>query len=55
MKNYIDGIDFHNLENQKYYAPPITWSQEKKKDLITKRKMGIWSCSAAVKVQKEIT
>lgn len=37
MKNYIDGIDFHNLENQKYYAPPITWSQEKKKDLITKR------------------
>lgn len=37
MRGYIDGIDFHNLEAQRYYAPPSTWDQEKKKDLMTSR------------------
>lgn len=37
MKGYIDGIDFHGLEIQKYYAPPSTWDSKKKKDLIISR------------------
>lgn len=28
----INGIDFHNLEAQKYWAPPASWSDEKKKE-----------------------
>lgn len=32
MKGYIDGIDFINLPAQKYYAPPNSWSEEKKYD-----------------------
>ena len=32
MKNYIDGIDFFNLEIMKYYAPSTSWSEEKKKE-----------------------
>ena len=32
LKGIIDGIDFWNLEAQKYYAPPNSWSQEKKYD-----------------------
>ena len=32
MKNYIDNVDFHNLDVQKYWAPPASWSPEKKKN-----------------------
>ena len=28
----IQNIDFHNLEAQKYWAPPSTWTPEKKKE-----------------------
>lgn len=31
MKNFINGIDFHNLEPQKYWAPPASWDDERKK------------------------
>lgn len=31
MKGYIDGYNFAELEVQKYYAPPASWSDEKKK------------------------
>lgn len=31
MKNYIDGIDFHELPPQKYWTPPASWSKERKK------------------------
>lgn len=37
MKYYIDGIDFWNLEPQRYYAPPKSWSAEKIKDITTSR------------------
>lgn len=37
MKGYIDGIDFYNLDIQKYYAPPKSWSLEKIKDTTTSR------------------
>ena len=37
MKGYIDGIDFHNIDAMKYYAPPASWTPEKKKDLIVNR------------------
>ena len=32
MYGYIDGYDFGEMEAQKYYCPPSTWSDEKKKD-----------------------
>lgn len=32
MKCIIDGIDFYNLEAQRYYAPPASWSIEKRKE-----------------------
>lgn len=32
MYGYIDGVDFLEMEAQKYYAPPASWSDEKKKD-----------------------
>lgn len=32
MLGYIDGIDFGELDAMKYYTPPATWSDEKKKD-----------------------
>jgi ATP-dependent DNA ligase len=32
MYGYIDGYDFGEMEVQKYYAPPSTWSDEKKRD-----------------------
>ena len=35
MKNFIDGIDFHNLEAQKYWAPTASWSDERKKQEVT--------------------
>lgn len=31
MKNYIDGIDFHELPAQKYWTPPASWDNERKK------------------------
>ena len=31
MKGYIDGIDFHNLEAQKYWSAPASWTPERKK------------------------
>ena len=37
MKYFIDGIDFWNLEPQRYYAPPKSWSPEKIKDTTTSR------------------
>lgn len=31
MSNFIiDGIDFHNMEVQKYWQPPNSWTQDKK-------------------------
>lgn len=32
MSMLIDGIDFQNLAPQKYWAPPASWSDEKKKE-----------------------
>lgn len=32
MKNFIDNVDFHNLEAQKYWTPPASWSDERKKE-----------------------
>ena len=37
MTMLIDGIDFYNLEIQKYYAPPHSWSEEKIKNITTSR------------------
>ena len=31
MKNFIDNIDFHTLEAQKYWSPTATWTPERKK------------------------
>ena len=32
MYGFIDGFDFGELEPMRYYAPPSTWSDEKKRD-----------------------
>lgn len=32
MYGVIDGYDFGEMEAQKYYAPPASWSDEKKRD-----------------------
>lgn len=32
MLGYIEGRDFTNFEAMKYYAPPSTWSDEKKRE-----------------------
>ena len=37
MKNYINGINFHDLEAQKYWAPPSSWTDEKKKETTRSR------------------
>ena len=43
MYGYIDGYDFGEMEVQKYYAPPSTWSNEKKKENVkTKIYSGEW-------------
>lgn len=34
MKNFIDKVDFHNLEAQKYWTPVASWTPERKKALI---------------------
>ena len=31
MKNFIDGIDFHELPAQKYWTPPASWDDNRKK------------------------
>lgn len=31
MKNFIDGINFHELAPMKYWAPPASWGDEKKR------------------------
>ena len=40
MYGFIDGYDFGEMEIQKYYAPPSTWSDEKKRE---NAKMKIYS------------
>lgn len=37
MLGLINGIDFSELENQKYWAPPASWTDEKKKQTIRSR------------------
>ena len=32
MYGFIDGFDFGEMEAQKYFAPPSTWSDEKKRE-----------------------
>lgn len=32
MEKYIDGINFFELEAEKYFAPPSSWNQEKKEE-----------------------
>jgi hypothetical protein len=32
MYGYIDGFDFKELEPMKYFAPPASWNDEKKRD-----------------------
>ena len=43
MKGIIDGIDFYNLEIERYYAPPNSWSEEKRKEnAVSKIFSGDW-------------
>lgn len=37
MKNYIDNIDFHNLAAMKYWAPPASWDDTKKRSTTRER------------------
>lgn len=37
MKNFIDGINFHDLEAMKYWSPPSTWSVSKRKEEFNRR------------------
>ena len=37
MKGYIDGYNFEELSVQKYWAPPSTWTDEKKKTEVRNR------------------
>ena len=37
MKNYIDNIDFHNLAAMKYWAPPASWDDAKKRSTTRER------------------
>lgn len=37
MDTKINGIDFHDLAPQRYYAPPNSWTIEKRKNLVTQR------------------
>ena len=32
MNYFIDGVNFHELEVQKYWTPPASWAPERKKD-----------------------
>ena len=31
MKNYIDNVNFHDVEPQRYWTPPASWDEERKK------------------------
>ena len=43
MLGYIDGIDFKELEAMKYFAPPASWSEEKRRtNAIDKIFSGDW-------------
>ena len=33
----INGINFSEMENQKYWAPPASWTDEKKKETTRNR------------------
>ena len=37
MKGYIDNIDFVELEMMRYYAPPASWSKEKKQSNVKQK------------------
>ena len=37
MQGYIDGTNFHDLAAMKYYAPPASWTEEKKKETAISR------------------
>lgn len=37
MKKYIDNINFVELEAMKYYAPPSSWTDEKRKEITQNR------------------
>ena len=37
MKYFIDGVNFWELQCQKYYAPPATWDSNKIKNIINSR------------------
>ena len=37
MKGFINNINFYELKAMKYYAPPASWSQEKKEQTETKK------------------
>ena len=46
MLGYIDGIDFKELEAMKYFAPPASWSEEKRRtNAIDKIFSGDWTGS----------
>ena len=32
MEKVIDGYNFFEMEAEKYFAPPSSWSQEKKQE-----------------------
>ena len=32
MTGYIDGYNFKEMEPMKYFAPPSSWADEKKKE-----------------------
>ena len=40
MLGYISGYDFGELEPMRYYSPPATWTDEKKKDTVRSRIFG---------------
>ena len=37
MLGYINGYDFGEMEAMKYYAPPASWTDQKKKDTVRNR------------------
>lgn len=37
MKGYIDGYDFGEMDAMKYFAPPSTWSAQKKRDNVREK------------------
>lgn len=46
MFGYIDGYNFFEMEAMKYYAPPSTWTDEKKKsNVYSKIYSGDWEAA----------